>query len=119
MFICPVCLKTEFVRIVLFFGYAFFVVFCILNSTLFALSIVFLKQFSEVFVFPASRFKVEDLVFDAHPQVIKRFLQTIDTFFKFLAVCLCLLGKFGQLSMLGISCLSEFLNQFVKFVFQI
>ena len=50
------------------FGYVFF---CLLSLGLFALSIVFLKQFSEVFVFSASGFKVEDLVFDTYPQVIQ------------------------------------------------
>ncbi len=106
--ICPDCLDFSIC------GFC-----CLLYFTLFALAVVILKQFSEVFVFSASRFKVENLVFDTYTQVIKRFLQAIDTLFKFFTVCLCLFGKLGQLSMLRGSCLSEFLDQFVKFVFQV
>ena len=41
----------------------------------YALAVVaFFEQFSEVLILPASRFKIENLVFDADPQVIKRFL---------------------------------------------
>ena len=44
---------------------------CLLCLALVALAVVFLKQPSEVLVFPASRFKIKDLILDAHPQVIQ------------------------------------------------
>ncbi len=37
-------------------------------------AVVFFEQLSEVLILPASRFKIENLVFDANPQVVKRFL---------------------------------------------
>ena len=38
---------------------------------LLALAIIILKQLSEVLIFPPSRFKIEDLVFNTHSQVIQ------------------------------------------------
>lgn len=55
---------------------------------------VFFQQFSEVFIFPAGRFKVESLILDADSQIVQQFVEAINVFFKLLPVGLCLLGKF-------------------------
>ena len=44
---------------------------------------MFLKQFSEVCIFSACRFEVEDLILDANPQVVQRLLQSVDTPLEF------------------------------------
>ena len=41
------------------------------RAILVALPVALLEQFSEVFVLPAGRFKIENLVLDAYPQVVQ------------------------------------------------
>jgi len=87
-------------------------------STLFCLGLFFLKQISEVLIFSACRFQVEKLIFDTYPQVVQRFLQAIDAFFKPLMAVLSLFGEHRQLFLLWIDHSPKFLYQFIKFVFQ-
>jgi hypothetical protein len=83
------------------------------------LAALFFKQLSEVFVLSAGRLKIKDLVLNAHSKVIQRLLQAVDTFFELPAVCLCFLGKLGQLLVLRIGGLSKFFHQFVQLIFQV
>ena len=77
-----ICLKIEFARTVLIFGMCSCCLLYFMSFVLFVF-VVFLKQLFEVFVFAACCFKIKNLILDAYPQVIQRFLQTIDAFFKF------------------------------------